>query len=318
MARQFLPGLSVSGPLPAEIVVVPYGDDEYVLDVVALTSNYNCIYGRGCQGTTPFEGEGPGQHRPVDPSVTGCCRTAPGYTLSTDEVSDADAATLDSPRRVQQFVTQLRPDEAQHHERIAAGDWFEENPDEANWFSRHTRVAGNCIFLNTEMANGKTGCSLYHLAARLGIDAKETRPFVCHSAPAAVFTIGDTNDRAGARLLVTLRPAWFGWYAPEGYFCTSDPAAFSASEPVFHRMASEYSMLLGADVYDALRPVLDQAWAERGERLRRSWGKPVALAMPEWAQDHVADRRKAAAAAALAPASTPAEGGNTAAGDGRE
>jgi hypothetical protein len=306
MPYQFLPGVALTGPVPEEIVSVRYGDDEYVLDIVALTSNYNCIYGRGCQGVTPFSGEGPDQHLPADRSVTGCCRTTPGYGLAIAEVGAADPAVVDSPLRVQAFVEQLRPDEAQHYERIASGDWLvEKQDDDGIWDSRHTAVGGSCIFLNTEMANGKHGCSLYHLAERLGLDAKHTRPFVCHSAPADVFTIGETNDEKGRRLLVTLRPPWFGWFAPEGYFCTKDPAAFTATEPVFLRMESEFTWLLGADVYAALRPVLDQVWAERGERLRRSWGTPVALGMPHWAVEREAERLESAAA----------ESGNTAAGD---
>jgi hypothetical protein len=305
MPYQFLPGLALTGPVPEEIVTVRYGEHEYVLDIVALTSNYNCIYGRGCQGVTPFEGEGPGQHLPADRSVTGCCRTSPGYGLAVAEVDAADP-DVDSPLRVQAYVDQLRPDEAQHYDQIAAGDWLiEKQDDDGIWDSRHTKVGGNCVFLNTEMPDGKNGCSLYHLADRLGIDAKHTRPFVCHSAPADVFTIGETNDEKGRRLLVTLRPPWFGWFAPEGYFCTKDPAAFTATEPVFLRMESEFSWLLGADVYAALRPVLDQVWAERGERLRRSWGQPVALGMPHWAVEREQDRLQSAAT----------EGGDAAAGD---
>jgi hypothetical protein len=309
MPHQFLPGLALTGPVPDEIVTVRHGTDEYVLDIAALTSNYHCIYGRGCQGVTPFEGEGPGQHLPADRSVTGCCRTAPGFGLATAEVGDADPAALDSPLRIAPFVDQLEPDEAQHYDRISSGDWFvEKQDDDGIWESRHTKVGGNCVFLNTEMANAKTGCALYHLADRLGVPAKDTRPFVCHSTPAAVFTISETNDGAGERLLVTLRPPWFGWFAPTGYFCTKDPAAFSATEPVFSRMDSEFRSVLGDEIWDVVRRELDQIWAERGERLRKSWGQPVALGMPRWA------RERAQELAPELPRSAPAERGD-AAGD---
>ena len=49
-------------------------------------------------------------------------------------------------------------------------------------------------------------------------------------------------------------------------------------------MATEFSFLLGEDVYGTLLPVLEQAWAERGERLRKTWGTPVPLEMPRWAR----------------------------------
>jgi hypothetical protein len=279
----YFPGLS--GPLPDELVRVRHGNDEYFLDVLALTSNYQCIYGRGCQGTSPLAGEGPGQHRPTDPSVTGCCRVGPTFGLRTTEIGDQDPLEADSPLRLMPFVAALAPGEAQHYDQIAAGDWYAESGDGGPAQSRAALVEGNCVFLNTEMANGKTGCSLFHLAARLGVDPKQTRPKVCHSAPAAAFTMADDLETAGGgfRLLVTLQPPWLGWFSPDGYFCTSDPAAYSAADPVFRRMASEYSSLLGEDVYATLAAALEEIWAERGLRLRRTWGTPVPLEMPKWA-----------------------------------
>ena len=62
MTFQFLPGLFE--PLPDETLTVAHEEDEYVLDVAALTSNYRCIYGQGCQGTTPRGGERFGLYRP--------------------------------------------------------------------------------------------------------------------------------------------------------------------------------------------------------------------------------------------------------------
>jgi hypothetical protein len=274
----------LDGPLPDELVIVRHDGDEYALDVSALMSNYQCIYGRGCKGTTPLEGEGPGRHRPADPSVAGCCRITPSYDFPTAEVDEADAERVDSPLRVKPYAEALGPDEAQHYEQIAAGDWYTEEPnDVGSLISRHTAVGGNCIFLNTEAPDGKLGCALYHLANRLGLDPKQTRPMVCHSAPAAAFTVARLAD-GGERIFVTLRPHWFGWFSAEGYFCMSDPAAFSAGEPVFRRMASEYSTLLGESVYAALLPVLDEIWVERGQRLKRNWGRPVSLPAPRWAR----------------------------------
>lgn len=280
---QYLPGLD--GPLPDELVVVRHEADEYALDVIALTSNYRCIYGRGCQGTTPSRGEGPGRHRPADPAVGGCCRTAPRYALATAEVSEADRDHLDSPLRIKAFVESLLPDEAQHHAQISAGNWFTEVlGDDGRWRVQNSEVGGNCIFLNTEAPDGKLGCALYHLADRLGADPCDTRPSVCDVEPAAAFVIADELPGDGRRVLVTLRPPWFGWFASDGYFCTSDPAAYSAAEPVFRSMARQYTTLLGESVYAALLPVLNQVWAERGERLKRSWGRPTALSAPTWAR----------------------------------
>ena len=72
------------------------------------------------------------------------------------------------------------------------------------------QVAGNCIFLNTEMANGRTGCALFHHAQRVGVEPRDTRPRVCHSVPAAAFTMADDTETlsGGYRMLVTLQPPW--------------------------------------------------------------------------------------------------------------
>jgi hypothetical protein len=281
MTFQFLPGLRE--PLPDEVVVVRHAEDEYVLDVLGLCSNYRCIYGQGCRGTTPVEGEQPGLHRPANPGVAGCCRTSPEYTLATAEVEAGDADAADSPLRVQPFVDALRPDEAQHYDQIAAGPWYTETQNEEGvWRSRHVTVGGNCVFLNTEGPEGKLGCALFHLALRLGLDPKQTRPAICHMEPAAAFVLADGLPGGGRRVLVTLRPPWYGWFKADDYFCTSDPAAYSATEPVFRRMRSEYSALLGEDVYTALLPAFEEIWAERGERIRRNWGRPVPLPVPTW------------------------------------
>lgn len=129
-----------------------HGADEYALDVRALMSNYRCIYGVGCQGTTPHD--------------------------------------------------QLRLPE-------------------------HRRAGGEARLRPVPPCG------------RLGIDPMHTRPMICHVEPAAAFLIADDLADGGRRVLVTLRPSWLGWFAPDGYWCTSDPAAYSANDPVFRRLASE-------------------------------------------------------------------------------
>lgn len=275
-----LPGLS--GPLPDELVIVRHGVDEYALDVLALLSNYRCIYGQGCQGVTPPGGESSELYVPHNPAVTGCCRTVPEFQHATAEVAEEDAERVDSPLRIKPYVEALRPDEAQHYDQINAGDWYSEVEQSSGWESQNAGVGGNCIFLNTDGPEGKLGCALYHLAGRLGIDPKETRPQVCHIEPAAAFVIAEGLASGGRRVLVTLRPAWYGWFASDRYWCTSDPAAYSATEPAFRGMASQYEWLLGEDVFATLSPVLEELWEQRREHYQRNWGRPVPLETPRW------------------------------------
>ena len=106
---------------------------------------------------------------------------------------------------------------------------------------------------------------------------------MCHSAPAAAFTVAELAN-GGERVLVTLRPHWFGWFAAEGYFCMSDPAAYSADRA---GVSAD-----GFGVFDAVRcgmctrrccRVLEEIWVERGKRLKGNWGRPVQLPTPKWA-----------------------------------
>ena len=76
------------------------------------------------------------------------------------------------------LVVDLRRDESDEEPESQDGD--------GHWTSANVTVGGNCIFLNTEMLNGRTGCSLYHVATRLGVD-RMGRARVCDARTAHRF-----------------------------------------------------------------------------------------------------------------------------------
>lgn len=279
-------GLRYQGPLPKETITISVAEDEYVLDVPTLTSNYRCIYGEGCQGTST-RSDSPRNHTPEDNSVTGCCRTSVIFQMSDGQVEPDQLGVEDSPARIAKWVDLLEEDETQNWSQVQDG-WYRDNYSEAHPNPEHPArvrtIKGNCIFLNTEMDNGKTGCALYHLAQRLDMDPALTRPIACSVVPSDLFEIGDTPE-GGTRYLVTIRPHWFGWFSPDGYWCTKDPAAFSGTQAAYQTLEQEFRVRMGDTEYQEMKRALDQVMEERGERIKRSWGQPVELPMPKWARE---------------------------------
>src|SRR5207249_11894498 len=90
-------------------------------DLTWLTSNWTCIFGRGCQGIYA--------DRPDD----GCCTLGAHFSDKDDE------------KRVKKYVGLLDAEHWQHHKAAQKDGWVEKD-DEGE---RKTRVVeGACIFLN--------------------------------------------------------------------------------------------------------------------------------------------------------------------------
>lgn len=232
-----------------------------------LTGNLltgNCIYGRGCQGTTPICGsaeEAPPEFS--DPSVAGCCNTSPG--LPKDDRNF---------KAVKKAVRELKPHEADNYEQIKE-DWLSD--DEVRLYE------GRCIFLNGP-EHENPGCSLWHHGISKGQRPQDVRPSVCHTEPLFIQQIGEaTGDQKYGRWIITLRPYWFGFFHKDGYWCMSDPAAFAEKSPAYQTLAEQLQWLIqDDDDYATLKSALDETWEERRRRYKKSWGKPpVSLGMPK-------------------------------------
>ena len=125
-------------------------------DLTWLTSNWTCIFGRGCQGI--YAG------RPDD----GCCTLGAHFSDDDDE------------KRVAGWVEKLNPERLGVPQGGPRKRWTETDEDGA----RKTRVhKGACIFLNRPGFPGGAGCALHALALRKGVHFVETKPDVCWQLP---------------------------------------------------------------------------------------------------------------------------------------
>jgi hypothetical protein len=211
-----------------EIEEIVDGDTTWRFDRAFLTSNWTCIWGRGCLGihTEPAEALG-----------EGCCSV--GAELDGEDESrllSALAATLEAAR-------------FEHHEAAAAGGVFSDEE------RRATRVVdGACIFLNRPGFAGGAGCAL-HLAA---LDAGETpldwKPSVCWQLPVRVdWTPGEAADTEIATVRRWSRDDWGDEGETMAWCCTEGERAYVGDRPVVDSLAEELTAITGTAVYVELR-----------------------------------------------------------------
>ena len=208
-------------------------DDSQVFrcDLTWLTSQYMCIFGQGCPGIY--------SERPDD----GCC------TLG------AHFADKDDEKRVRSFVKQLDPDTWEFHDVGTAkkNAWIETDEDG----DRKTAVhEGGCVFLNRPGFAGGEGCALHGLALRQGRNPLETKPDVCWQLPLRrtyrEVELNDGTEYTEVSIGEYDRRHWgpgghdFDWY------CTGNPEAHVAPDPLYITSAPELIELMGRPAYDAL------------------------------------------------------------------
>jgi hypothetical protein len=203
------------------------GGTTWRFDESFLTSNWTCIWGRGCLGILA---------RPAPELGHGCCSIG------------AELDGEDEARRIAALAATLDPERFEHHETARAGGIF------ADASRTGTRVVdGACIFLNRPGFDGGAGCAL-HLAA---LDSDESpidfKPSVCWQLPIKV----DWEPGEDGTELATVR----GWtrrdWGAEGetmaWCCTEGSTAYVGEQPVLEAMAEELEAIVGPEVYAELR-----------------------------------------------------------------
>ncbi|MGO9027392.1 MAG: hypothetical protein ACLQOZ_01990 [Acidimicrobiales bacterium] len=214
------------------ITEISDGDTTWRFDRSFLTSNWTCIWGRGCLGILP---------QPAAELGHGCCSI--GADLDGD----------DEARRIDALAATLEPSRFEYHATAAEGGVF------GDVTRTCTRVVdGACIFLNRPGFDGGAGCAL-HLAA---LDSDESpidfKPSVCWQLPIKVdWEAGDHGTE-----VATVR----GWtrsdWGPEGdtmaWCCTEGALAYVGDRPVIESMAEELEAITGSEVYGELRRRLDR------------------------------------------------------------
>ena len=221
-------------------------DEVFRCDLTWLTSSYRCIFGQGCAGIYASS-----------PDV-GCC------TLGAHFADEEDEA------RVAGYVDQLTPELWQQHpgRKVKRSDWVEKDED-GDRKTRTSVVDGQqaCVFHNRPgQGNGHrsagAGCALHILALQQGVNPLETKPDVCWQLPLRR-TFRDVERTDGS----TYTEVSIGEYDRRGWgpgghdldwYCTGNPDAHVAAEPLYVTSRAELVALMGEAGYAELAEHCDE------------------------------------------------------------
>lgn len=222
----------VSLDFPRVWVEFPDPDDAdqvYRCDLTWLTSSWTCIFGRGCRGIDST--------RPDD----GCCVLGAHFSDKADE------------RRTKKWADKLTDSTWQYRRTGRKKGVVEKDEDGGH----KTRVVdGACIFLNRKGFPGGEGCALHSLALREGRDITETKPDVCWQLPVRRTFERVTRPDDTEVLVVSIGEYDRRGWGPGGHdldwYCTGDPIAHVATQPVYLTEQHTLVALMGRPAYDVL------------------------------------------------------------------
>lgn len=191
-------------------------DDEF------LSSNWTCIWGRGCLGIGDT----------ADPShLLGCC------SLGAEFADEADAANVAA-------LAACLPDELWQHSTTARDHGI--FADEGRGATRV--VDGACIFLNRAGFAGGAGCALHLGAVADDEPPHRWKPAVCWELPVRL----DISEQDG--IVVNIVRRWersdFGSDGDDmAWFCTDTPHAYVGEDTVLSTLAPQLRDMLGEQVF---------------------------------------------------------------------
>lgn len=201
----------------------------WVFDVTFLTSGWECIFGRGCQGVLTG---------PAPELEQGCCSYGAHFT------GNADVA------RVRKAARALSPEEWQFAREARREGVVKTEPDG----TRVTRLVEDaCIFLNRPGFPAGAGCALHQAALTRGLKPMDMKPDVCWQLP---LRREDSTDEATGRVTSTLtqweRRHWGAGGDEFHWWCTEAPEAFEGRQAVYQSMEAELRAITGDQVYEQL------------------------------------------------------------------
>ncbi len=192
-----------------------------------LTSNWTCIWGRGCLGILDV---------PAEHLQQGCCSVGA-------ELTDVDEAML-----IDALGAALPADLFEHRDDAAADGVFS---DETR---TNTRVVdGACIFLNRPGFAGGAGCALHLAALRDGESPTDWKPSVCWQLPVKVDWAPTDDGRETATVRGWTRADWGAEGETMAWCCTEGDRAYVGDRPVVESLADELVALVGEPVYVEVR-----------------------------------------------------------------
>jgi hypothetical protein len=199
----------------------PVDGTVWSVDIDFLSSNWTCIWDRGCKGILA---------EPAADLQQGCCSVG------------AEILDEDEGMRIAALAAMLEPELFQYVG--AARDGIFADSKRAA-----TRVVDDaCIFLNRPGFSGGVGCALHLGAVDDGEDALDWKPSVCWQLPLKV-------DRAGDRATIRhwTRADWIGDADDMAWCCTEEPEPYSGDTRVVTSLGREIEALVGPEVMVQIR-----------------------------------------------------------------
>jgi hypothetical protein len=213
-------------PQSGQVVIVD-GDVTWNFDRRFLTSNWTCIWGRGCKGILD---------EPAEHLNQGCCSIG------------AEMADIDEAMTISALAATIDADLFEHHDAVDADDVFSDST------RTNTKVVdGACIFLNRPGFGGGEGCALHLAALRAGDSPTAWKPSVCWQLPVKVDWVLSADGTETATVRGWERRDWGDEGATMHWCCTEGPEAYIGARPVVESLADELTTLVGNEVYVALR-----------------------------------------------------------------
>ncbi|HEY5154080.1 MAG TPA: hypothetical protein VIJ47_05050 [Acidimicrobiales bacterium] len=203
------------------------GDTIWRFDRAFLTSNWTCIWGRGCLGILPEPAEHLGQ---------GCCSLG------------AELDEGDESRTISALAAMVSPELFEHHAEAQAGGVF---ADEARTATRV--VDGACIFLNRPGFAGGAGCALHLAAVAYDEPPQEWKPSVCWQLPLRVEWEAGEGDVEVATVRGWTRADWGAEGDAMAWCCTEGERAYVGERPVIESLAEELEAITGSEGFVELR-----------------------------------------------------------------
>ena len=208
--------------------------ETYTFDLTWLMSSWNCIYGNGCLGI--------GEKADADGHL-GCCSHGAHFV---DKEDRARVRTAAARLRDEEWQFKSVAEELGGPIHKVDGDWM-------------TRVhEGACIFLNRPDHHEGPGCAFHNSAISRGESYLQWKPSVCWQVPVRLDFHTDDNDHTTNILREWKRRDWGAGGDDFHWWCTEDPRAFTASQPVYRGSREEIVELVGAEVYDRLVELISQ------------------------------------------------------------
>jgi hypothetical protein len=203
------------------------GDVTWRLDRGFLTSNWTCIWGRGCKGILDV---------PAEHLNQGCC------SIGAELADPEEAMTISA------LAATLDPEFFQLHHAIDTDDVFSDSE------RTNTKVVdGACIFLNRPGFEGGEGCALHIAAIRAGESPTAWKPSVCWQLPIKVDWQASSDGRETATLRRWERRDWGDDGDSMHWCCTEGREAYIGDRMVVDSLADELTEVLGEPVYVELR-----------------------------------------------------------------